>query len=115
MLNIQIEIIKQSLLFHNVDIHNPNYKSSKEYLEIKNTRIITGNGYSVSLENFIERYLLSKQEIDETYDSIFDMGNPYELDDNECTDISVANEIILLGLSKKNIIDVNSLCNGLSD
>lgn len=107
MLNIQIESIKKSLLSHNVDIHNPNYKSSKEYLQIKDTKITTDNGCSMSLEKFIEQYLLSKQEIVETYDSIFDMGNPYELDDNECTDISVANEIILLGLSKKNIIEAD--------
>ena len=80
---------------NNVDIHNCYYKSSNNFLKIKGARIITKNLHIMPLEEFIERYLLSEQEVIKTYESIYEMGNPYILDDEECEDIAVAEEIIL--------------------
>ncbi len=77
----------------NVDIHYRNYKSSENYLKIKDVRVITNSLYIMPLEEFIERYLLSEREVIKTYESIYDMGNPYIFDDEECEDIAVANEI----------------------
>lgn len=80
---------------NNVDIHNCYYKSSNNYLTIKDARVITNSLYIMSLEEFIERNLLSKQEVIKTYESIYEMGNPYKFDDKDCEDIAVAEEIIL--------------------
>lgn len=80
---------------YNVDIHNHYYKSSENYLKVKDTRIVINSPYSMPLEEFIERYLLSEQEVIKTYESIYEMGNPYKFDDKDCEDIAVAEEIIL--------------------
>ena len=80
---------------HNVDIHNHYYKSSENYLKVKDTRIVINSPYSMPLEEFIERYLVSEQEVIKTYESIYEMGNPYKFDDKDCEDIAVAEEIIL--------------------
>ena len=78
---------------NNVDIHYCYYKSSNNYLKIKDARVITNSLYIMPLEEFIERYLLTEQEVIKTYESIYEMGNPYKFDDEECEDIAVANEI----------------------
>lgn len=84
---------KTFLSSNNVDIHYCYYKSSNNYLKIKDARVITNNLYIMPLEEFIERYLLSEQKVIKTYESIYEMGNPYKFDDEECEDIAVANEI----------------------
>lgn len=87
----------------NVDIHYCYYKSSNNYLKIKDARVITNSLYIMPLEEFIERYLLSAQEVIKTYESIYEMGNPYKFDDEECEDIAVANEISDNGLASSKI------------
>ena len=82
----------EMLLYNGVDIHNKYYKTSEEFIRIKNSRMI-GPGNGMSLEEFIERFLLSEQEVEDTYDSIYDMGNPHILTDDECSDISIAEDI----------------------
>ncbi len=80
---------------NNVDLDHYNYKSSNDYKKIKDTRVITNSSCIMPLEEFIERYLLSDEEVIKTYDSIYEMGNPYEFSDEECEDIAVAEDIIL--------------------
>ena len=78
-----------------VNIFDYDYKKSKSFNDIKNSRMFSNSG-SMNLEEFIERYLLSKNDLIDTYDSIYDMGNPYELSDDECQDTAMAFEIIFL-------------------
>lgn len=87
--------VEALLSSNNVDIHNCYYKSSNNYLKIKGARVITNSLYIMPLEEFIERNLLSEQEVIKTYESIYEMGNPYKFDDEDCEDIAVAEEIIL--------------------
>jgi hypothetical protein len=47
-----------------------------------------------TLEEYIERDLLKETEVVDTYESIYDMGNPYELSDEECEYTALAKEII---------------------
>lgn len=95
-----LEIFKQDMLNflqrNGVDIYDCDYKNSKNYIKIKNTPIFDGNYGIMSLEEFIERYILTKYEVLDTYNSIYALGNPYELYDEECEDTALAYEIIRL-------------------
>ena len=95
-----LELFKQDmrdfLQRNGVDIYDCDYKNSKNYIKIKNTQILDGNYGIISLEEFIERYILTKNEVLDTYNSIYDLGNPYELYDEECEDTALAYEIIRL-------------------
>lgn len=106
MLDIIKESTKQILLLYEVDIHSKYYKSSDNYVKIKNAVRIGYKGSFMSLEEFIERYLLSEKEVQETYENIYDMGNPYKLNEKECEDESVAKELItLIGQVTENNIE----------
>lgn len=95
MFNTLEELVKRILLSKNINIHTPDYKSNEKYQEIKDRRIIVNDKCDISLEEFIEKYLLSEQEVINTYDSRYDMGNPYELTDSESTYIELATDILM--------------------
>ena len=57
-----MESIKKSLTADGVDIDDCNYKNSENYTKIKNDRISGITGGSMSLEEFIEFYLLRKED-----------------------------------------------------
>ena len=100
------DYIKKQLEENGVDIYSKYYKSSGNYQKVKGERVFGGLGRSISLEEFIERYLLTEKKTNETYESIYDMGNPYQLNDTECENEAVAKEIIdILGLSGDNILE----------
>lgn len=88
------QCILDYLQSHGVDIRDWNYKHSENYIKIKDRRIFDYNYDTMSLGEFIERHLLDKIDVLDTYESIYDMGNPYELCDEECRDIAIASEII---------------------
>ncbi len=91
------EEIEKYLFIKGIDIHGRYYKTSKEYKKIRDERIFGGSDFSsMSLDEFIERFLLSEQEVVNTYESIYEMGNPQELTEDQCEDISVAKEIITM-------------------
>ena len=103
------ESIRVFLQSNGVDICDYNYKESDNYKKIKNTKIWGVGGISISLEEFIERFLLTRQEVVDTYESKYDMGSAYEFDDNECEDVEVAKEIItILNLAFKNDIEAEA-------
>ncbi|MBQ6889032.1 MAG: hypothetical protein IJN54_16150 [Lachnospiraceae bacterium] len=103
------ESIRVFLQSNGVDICDYNYKESDNYKKIKNTKIWGVGGISISLEEFIERFLLTRQEVFDTYESKYDMGSAYEFDDNECEDVEVAKEIItILNLAFKNDIEAEA-------
>lgn len=121
MYNALKEDVEKFLQSNNVNIHNPNtnYKSSDEYKRIKDTIINIDNACFIPIEEFIEHYLLSDLEVMQTYDSIYDMGNPDILTDDQSTDNAVAYEITLMDPSLANIDNsekdekVNSIENNL--
>lgn len=65
-----LELFKQNMLDflqrNGVDIYDCDYKSSENYIKIKNTKIFDSNYGSMSLEEFIERYILTKNEVLDT-------------------------------------------------
>jgi|GEM_PF-2221917 len=91
---------------NDVDIYDYDYKKSENYIKIKNTQIFNSNYGKMSLEEFIERYILTKNEVLDTYNSIYDLGNPYELSDEECEDTALASEIISLSASDESKADI---------
>lgn len=104
MLELFMDSMKEFLLSYSIDICHNDYKNSEYYSKIKDTRIFGCAGGSMSLEEFIERYLLIDQKT--LYKSIYDMGNTCELVDDKCEDTAVAKEIItVLGLANESDIE----------
>jgi len=106
-----IELFKQNMLDflqrNGVHICDCDYKNSKNFTIIKNTKIFSDNYGSMPLEEFIERYILTKNEVLDTYKSIYDLGNPYELHADECDDTKLASEIIRLSESDDDKADIH--------
>lgn len=94
MLDFLKKYVEELLQDNDIDIHNPNYKNSEDYARIKDSWFIVFEYFSMSLDEFIERFLLTEQEIWDIYDSKYDMGSKYIFDDDECEDLAVAEEII---------------------
>lgn len=108
MLELFMESMKEFLLSYGIDICHNDYKNSEYYSKIKDTRIFGCAGGSMSLEEFIERYLLIDQKT--LYKSIYDMGNTCELVDEKCEDTAVAKEIItVLGLANESDIEAETV------
>lgn len=82
--------------FKSNDMDLNNYKDPKNYAKIKNKQIFLSPNKSISLDELIEYFLLKKNELLPICTSIYDMGSTYELYDDECTDSSLAHEIILI-------------------
>lgn len=70
------------------------YKKSSNYAQLKDEVIIAGDYGLVSIENYIERFLLDSSELLDVYVSIYEMGNLYELDDDECRYEAISEAII---------------------
>jgi len=79
---------------YGIDIYDYNYKESDGYKENKNILVDVNDSFSLSLDVYIERYLLTDHERYDLYDSIYSMGNPSKLSKEECTDEAVATEIL---------------------
>lgn len=81
--------VKRYLDSKGVNIKTRHYKKSENYKKIKDRRISGFPGGAMSLEEFIDRFMRTNC----TFESIYDMGNPNEIEDSECTDGAVATEI----------------------
>ena len=88
------QYVTELLESNDIYIHNCDYKKSGNYAKIKYIELIYGDEGTMTVDEYIERFLLTKHELLDTYESDYDMGNPYELDDDECNISAVAYEII---------------------
>ena len=88
------EDIIDSLKAKGIDINNRDYKESKNYANEKNELIFAGNAGVMTVEEYIERYLIPQHKVTLNYDSIYDMGNNIEPTDNDCLYETLAAEII---------------------
>lgn len=98
--------IENFLLTSGINIHDKNYKKSEKYREVRDIRIFGFDYGSMSLDEFIERFLLTKNETFYTYESIYDLGVSIDLGDG-CEDIDVAIEI--LNVLESEAIDENDI------
>lgn len=75
-----------SLHKNEVYIYQDDYKSSEKYIAIKDKWISFNNDDIMPIENYIEYFLIDRLSLIDLYaqESIYAMGNPYELDDEEC-------------------------------
>lgn len=102
----QIAHVRKYLDSKGVDLSAKNYKREAKYIEIKDKRLDGFPGGAMSLEEFIDRFMRTNC----SFDSIYDMGNPNEIEDSECTDDAVATEIwYSLSLDKEGITEANVL------
>lgn len=93
----RIDEIKRDLDSKHVDTSIPDYKERLNYKTIRYERVDGFPGGAMSMEEFIERFVSTEY----TFESIYDMGNPHELKDSECTDKAVATEICRILMSEK--------------
>ena len=94
---------------YGIDIAERNYRESASFQAMKNARVFPdgrlcmdldeyveqrshqiGEPLSMALDEYIERYLLTKEEVEHTYPNNYSMGNPHELSDEECCDFAIA-------------------------
>ena len=100
--------ISELLLSFDINLQDYNYKKSKNYEKFKNIQVFDPSGRNISLEMFIDRYLLFPERVYDTYKSKFDMGSQYEFYNDDCEDIDVADEIILMGWTKEDVRDADA-------
>lgn len=81
--------VKRYLDSNGVDITAHYYKNDINYKKIRDSRLSGFPGGTMSLEEFIDRFMPTNC----TFESIYDMGNPNKIEDSECTDGAVATEI----------------------
>lgn len=79
---------------NNVDINDVNYKKSDSYQQVKFEWIFSDTYDAMTLDEYIERFLLSEESVRMTYESIYDMGNTVELFEEDCSLPVLAEEII---------------------
>lgn len=84
------------LVKYNIDIYAENYMESEGFKNNKNARIFVEGSCSMTLNQYIEHFLLTDHELYDIYNSIYDMGNPYELDEKYCEYKTIARVIVLL-------------------
>lgn len=92
-----IPVIRKILQYKGIDIKNLTYKDDViNYQTIKNEQIQEFPGGSMSLEEFIERFLLDRNN-GCYYISLYEMGNPVEFPkSSDYSDESVADDIACL-------------------
>ena len=88
------DYLREYLKFNDIDLYN--YKNSANYTKIKNEQIFLPSVGKISFDDLIERFLTDKNQLLSHYESIYDMGQIYEIEisDEECEDNCVALEII---------------------
>lgn len=82
------------LLKHGIDIFVEDYRQTDEYKCLAGALICSEGNSSMALDEYIEHFLLDDHNRYDLYESIYSMGNPYELNEEECNDEAVACEII---------------------
>ena len=76
------------LVKHGIDIDDNDYKN------IESMRVFCDDQYSMALDEYIERILLDPPEVQRSYESIYDMGNSYILNEKECEYDAIGREIV---------------------
>lgn len=93
-LNFYNQKLINDLLSKGININDVNYKESPNYASIKDQRIYTDKNGIMTVEEYIERFLLKEEIVQLTYESIYDMGNTTELSNDDCTYNELSREII---------------------
>lgn len=87
------------LINDGLDILSSDYRQTEGYKRLAN-ELFRVDGFSLmTLDEYVEHFLLDKHNVYDLYKSIYSMGNPYVLaeDEDEDTDKAVALEIIRMG------------------
>lgn len=96
---------------HGIDIYDKNYKKSDAYKELENARVVLKDDYGIFLDEYIECFLLTDEERQGYFESIYDLGNSYTLSEAECEYNIIANEIVqklILGEKQENMFEIES-------
>ena len=87
------------------DVYSKDYKESAEYKNVVDKNIVIGNpqyGYSMPLDGYINKYLLTKSSDRSICESKYTMGSPQDLDEKDCEYYPIALEIISMVHKYKN-------------
>jgi len=78
---------------YGVDIFSGSYKKTSGYKAIKNDTIFGGEYGSLTLEQYIEKHLLTNEDLLD-FEDAYTMGNSVELEESEYSDFEVAKKVI---------------------
>ena len=94
-MNDYAEHLAQSIINDaGINIQDLNYKKSPNYQKAKYEWVFSDIYVAMPLEEYIERFLLTKEQVSATYESIYDMGNTEELTPDDCDYTELAYNII---------------------
>lgn len=82
------------LLKHGIDIFSRDYRQTDGYKHLAGAIICSVGNSSMTIDEYIEHFLLPERRVCRLYESVYSMGNPYKLTQEECSDEAVAHEII---------------------
>lgn len=82
-------------LKYDIDITDEKYMESEGFIKYKDALVPVEDSFSIPLEEYIERFLLTDFDKYDLYESFYDMGNPYELTEELCEYNTIARIIIL--------------------
>lgn len=77
---IPIEGLYGIYIHYKIDINDKDFNKTDAYKEHAGMTFGTYDGVSLTLGEYIERFLLADFDLYDYHESIFSMGNPYELD-----------------------------------
>lgn len=82
------------LLKYGIDIFCENYRQTDGYKRLANALVCSEGNSSMALDEYIEHFLLDEYRVEHLYESVYSMGNPNELTEEECSYEAVARKII---------------------
>jgi len=82
---ILLEDLAFSLIEDGINIYDLDFRYTSRYQKVRYEWVFSDEFDAMSLEECIERLLLSDDQIDASYKSIYDMGNTFKLSPSDCT------------------------------
>lgn len=77
------------LLKHGIDIFCDDYRETDGYKRLAGALVCSDGNSSMALDEYIEHFLLDAYHVYDLYESVYNMGNPAELTEAECSDEAV--------------------------
>lgn len=93
MISYVIADVKKRLIEAGVDISIPNYVETEAFIPFKTEYYLGGPEGRITIQEIIERYILTDEQVKNVYLSNYEMGNRVLLTEEECQYIRLAKEL----------------------
>lgn len=106
---LDVDVV-EFLAQNDICISDANYKKTSNYEKLKYEWVLSEFYDAMTLEEYIERFLLDREQVAMTYESVYEMGNTRILSENDCSYKKLSEEIAcVLDLSGIQSDDINPL------